>query len=64
MHITEVIGLLQQLDAKYRDAFIMRYVGELSVKEIAGILGEAENTVSVHIHRAVKQVRVLLKHEG
>ncbi|MBI2098288.1 MAG: RNA polymerase sigma factor [Candidatus Wildermuthbacteria bacterium] len=60
----EVIEVLQQLDEKYRDAFIMRYVGELSVKEIAEILGEAENTVSVHIHRAVKQVRLLLKHEG
>ena len=60
----EVVEVLQQLDEKYRDAFIMRYVGELSVKEIAGIFGEAENTVSVHIHRAVKQVRVLLKHEG
>ena len=63
IEVKEVIEVLQQLDEKYRDAFIMRYVDEFSVKEIAEILGEAENTVSVHIHRAVKQVRTLLKHE-
>lgn len=59
----EVLEVISQLEPKYRDAFLMRYVDELSVKEIADVLDEAENTVSVHIHRATKQARQLLNHE-
>lgn len=55
-----VLATLEKLDAKYRDAILMRYIDELSIKEIAEILGESENTVSVHIHRGIQQLRKLL----
>jgi len=58
----EVLEAVGKLDAKYRDAFLMRYVDELAVKEIAEILGETENTVSVHIHRAAQQARQILRY--
>ena len=48
---------LEQLDPLYRDAVYMRYIDDLTPKEIAEILGETENVVSVRIHRGVKQLR-------
>ncbi len=48
---------LQKLPEKYRQALSLRYVEEFSVAEIAEILGESENVVSVHIHRGIKELR-------
>ncbi len=55
-----VVETIEKLDEKYRDTILMRYVDELSVQEIAEILGESENLVSVHIHRGIQQLRKLL----
>ena len=61
MEAKDMLVLLEKLDPKYRDVVIMRYIDELSPREIGEILGEAENTVSVQIHRALKQARALLE---
>ena len=52
--------ILKKLDSAYRDVIIMRYVEELSPKEIGNIIGETENTVSVRIHRGLKKLKELL----
>jgi len=57
----KIIELAHSLDVKYRDAVIMRYVNDLSVKEIAEALGETENNISVRIHRGLEKLRGLLK---
>ncbi len=54
--------LLEKLDEKYREVIIMRYIDELSPREIASILGESENVVSVRIHRGLKRAHELLLH--
>ena len=54
----EVIGWL---DEKYRDVVLMRYVDELSPKEISEVVGESENNVSVRIHRGLKQLKEILR---
>lgn len=51
------ITLLSKLDDPYKDALFMRYVSGLEISEIAEITGEAENTVSVHIHRGMKKLK-------
>ncbi len=51
---------LQELDVKYKEAVTMRYVDDLTPKEIAQITGESENVISVRIHRGVKQLREVL----
>jgi len=51
---------VQKLDENYRDVLIMRYVDDLSIKEIAKILGEKENNVSVRIHRAMDKLKGIL----
>ena len=57
----DILMLLEKLEFEHSDVIIMRYINELSLKEMAEILGESENTISVRIHRALKQVRVLLE---
>lgn len=52
---------VNDLEDKYKEVVLMRYVEELSPKEIADVLGESENNVSVRIHRALKQLNKLLK---
>lgn len=56
----QMIALIERLDGKYRDAVRMRYLDDLSPKEIAAALGESENVISVRIHRGIKQLRELM----
>ncbi len=56
----QMIALLDRLDVKYRDAVRMRYLDDLSPKEIAHALGETENVISVRIHRGIAQLRALM----
>src|SRR3989344_4015715 len=54
--------LMSELDDKYREVFIMRFVDEMSPSEIAETLGDSENNVSVKINRAAKKLREMLNH--
>lgn len=55
------ISAIQNLDIKYREVVLLRYVDELGVKEIAHIVGESPNTVSVRIYRGLAELRKSLK---
>ena len=55
----KALELLQNVDEKYRDVIIMRYVDELSIKEIADVTGETENNVSVRLHRGAEKLKGL-----
>lgn len=55
-----VLGVINQLEDKYREAVLMRYIDELSPKEIAKITGDSENNISVKIHRGLKQLQDIL----
>lgn len=57
----EIFRLLDVLDTQYREAVIMRYVDDLSPKEIAEACDETENVVSLRIHRGMKRIRKLLR---
>ena len=60
-----VINTINQLDDKYREAVLMRYIDELSLKEIAEITGDSENNISVRIHRGLQQLKdILNKNNG
>lgn len=58
----EVMHVLKKIEEPYRTAISMRYIQGLSPAEIAEILDESPNTVSVRITRGVKQLRTLLPH--
>ena len=48
---------IEKLSDKYKEVLKMRYVDGLSPRDIAVAVGETENTVSVRIHRGMKQLR-------
>lgn len=56
MEAQNVVAQMKRLEPMYRDVFIMRYVDGFKPKEIAKIIGESENVVSVRLHRALKQI--------
>ncbi len=58
-----VLHAIERLDDKYREVVWLRYMQDLSVKEIAHILEDNENNVSVKIHRGLTQLRNILPHE-
>ncbi|MEX0930635.1 MAG: RNA polymerase sigma factor [Candidatus Paceibacterota bacterium] len=55
-----VRAAVAKLEEKYRTAVTMRYLDELSPKEIARITGESENVISVRVNRGLGQLRTLL----
>lgn len=57
-HALQVLGTLEE---KYRQVVIMRFVDELTPREIAEIIGESENAVSVRINRSIKKLKELLQ---
>ena len=52
---------ITQLPETYHQVVVMRFIDQLSPKEIAQELAESENAVSVRIHRGVKKLEQLLK---
>jgi RNA polymerase sigma-70 factor (ECF subfamily) len=60
LDIARVMAHVQQLPEHYSSIIIMRYVNDLSVQEIAQIVHETENVVSVRIHRGISKLRELI----
>lgn len=56
----EAMKMLGGLDEIYRTAITMRYIDELSPREIAAKLGVSENVVSVRIHRGIERLSKLM----
>lgn len=56
----EAVRLIGALEPAYREAVTLRYVDDLSPREIAQIVGDSENAVSVRIHRGVQKLRELM----
>ncbi|MBV9159445.1 MAG: RNA polymerase sigma factor [Candidatus Kaiserbacteria bacterium] len=56
----EAMQMLKGLDEIYRTAITMRYIDEMSPREIAKELGVSENVVSVRIHRGIERLGKLM----
>ena len=61
MDVRRVTDALKQLKPEYQDVIIMRFIEDLSPKEIAVALQKSEGAVKLLQHRAVKQLQQLLK---
>lgn len=55
------ITAMQKLDEKYREAVMMRFVDDLSPSEIAKVIGETENVVSVRLRRGLNKLKEILE---
>jgi RNA polymerase sigma-70 factor, ECF subfamily len=58
----DAIQAISLLDEKYREALLLRHVDGLPVKEIALVIGETENVISVRLHRGIKQLKKIIEH--
>jgi len=56
-----VIKAIHGLEDEDRALLLMRYIDGLTVKEMASITQQRENTVSVRLHRAIKTLKDILK---
>ncbi len=60
MEASDLLNIIQQMKTNYRDVLLLRYLEELSVSEIAEIIGKTQVHVRVLIHRATKTLQQLL----
>ncbi|HEY4494023.1 MAG TPA: RNA polymerase sigma factor [Candidatus Paceibacterota bacterium] len=51
------IKMLNRIPEEYKDVIMMKYVEELTLKEIGEIIGSSENAVAVKIHRGIKKMK-------
>lgn len=56
----EILLGLERLKHDYQEIVVLRYVEDLSIKEIADITGKSALTVRVTLHRALKKLEQLL----
>ena len=61
---SEVFTAVSELEQKYSVPVILQYFQGLSVNEIADILGERSNTVSVRLNRARKLLKQRLEEDN
>ncbi|MDD5031779.1 MAG: RNA polymerase sigma factor [Patescibacteria group bacterium] len=51
---------LKELKDEYREIIVLKFIDELSIKEIAAVLDKPKNNVRVLLHRALKALRELM----
>jgi len=54
-----VLLLIQRLPLSYQKVMYMRYVQNLSLKEISLLTGQSKNNVAVQAHRGLKKLKLL-----
>ncbi len=59
----EIIKIIKSLDEKYRDVILLKYVEDLSTKEIASVLNETENNVYVRLNRGFQKIKEILSNQ-
>ncbi|MGN1423808.1 MAG: RNA polymerase sigma factor [Oscillospiraceae bacterium] len=59
-----LLPAIMKLKPKYRVALYMFYYEDMSVKQIAEILGEKPTTITTHLARARRQLKDILIKEG
>jgi RNA polymerase sigma-70 factor, ECF subfamily len=57
------ILLIARLPVKYQKVMRMRYVQDLTLKEMSLITGETKNTIAVQLHRGLAKLKLLYNHK-
>lgn len=57
----DLYNAIDELEDKYKDAIILRYIEDLKIEEISTILGRPVNTIKTHLRKAIKDMKNLLK---
>ena len=56
-----VLEAINKLDEDERNIMFMRYIEGMSFDDIAEVVGDRANTITVRVHRLIKQLRQSLK---
>jgi RNA polymerase sigma-70 factor (ECF subfamily) len=56
-----VVLLIQHLPKKYQKVMQMRYIKDLSIKEISLLTGQTKNAIAVQTHRGLAKLKLLYK---
>ena len=59
----DLYNAIDELEDKYKDVIILRYVDDLKIEEISTILERPVNTIKTHIRKAIKDMKNLLKED-
>ena len=59
-----ITSALEELPFDYREAVILRYHEELSMDEIASVLGISVSGAKMRVHRGLKKLREILEGES
>ena len=59
--VTAVRDALSRLGIKHREVLVLHFLQDLSITEIAGVVGCSEGTVKSRIHYAKRQLKQILK---
>lgn len=54
--------LIQRLPIAYQKVISLRYINNLTLREIALVTGQSKNTTSVQIHRGLEKLKALYNH--
>jgi len=54
--------IIQRLPEKYQKVMRMRYIQDLTLKEISLINGKSKNNIAVQIHRGLEKLKLLYRH--
>ncbi|MGL4913658.1 MAG: sigma-70 family RNA polymerase sigma factor [Romboutsia sp.] len=57
----DLYNAIDELEDKYKNVIILRYVEDLKVDEISKILDRPINTIKTHLRKAIKDMKSLLK---
>lgn len=64
LEMTKVQAAIKKLKSDQQDVLLMRFIEDMSHKEIAEAVGKSEGAVRLIQHRALEQLRELLNHES
>ncbi len=56
-----LLKVLKKLKQEYQEVITLKYIDELTIEEIAEIVGKSKLTVRVTIHRALKKIKELVE---
>jgi RNA polymerase sigma-70 factor (ECF subfamily) len=62
--VKAVMAAVEKLTPQQREIFVLRFLEEMSLEEIARVRQRDVGTIKAHLFRAVQQVRKALKQEG
>ena len=57
----DLYNAIDELEDKYKDAIILRYIDDLKIEDISKILDRPVNTIKTHLRKALKDMKKMLK---